>query len=93
MCINVVADAGDNILLPRPGFSLYVTLCQSLNIETRFYKLKVCCYLENLKSLLISIVFQAEKNWEVDLDNMIAAIDKKTKAILVNNPSNPCGNS
>ncbi len=41
MCINVVADANDNILVPRPGFPLYVTLCQSLQIEPRYYKLKV----------------------------------------------------
>jgi tyrosine aminotransferase len=32
-----------------------------------------------------------EKNWEVDLESMRAAIKPKTKAILVNNPSNPCG--
>ena len=41
MCINCLADPGDNILLPQPGFSLYVTLCQSLHIEPRYYKLKV----------------------------------------------------
>jgi tyrosine aminotransferase len=32
-----------------------------------------------------------EKNWEVDLESMRAAIKPNTKAILVNNPSNPCG--
>lgn len=32
-----------------------------------------------------------EKNWECDLEQMEAQIDGKTKAILVNNPSNPCG--
>jgi tyrosine aminotransferase len=53
MCINVMANAGENILLPQPGFSLYVTLCQSLNIETKFYKLKVSCYSGNLKFLLL----------------------------------------
>jgi tyrosine aminotransferase len=41
MSIECFADPGDNILLPRPGFSLYVTLCQSLGIETRFYNLIV----------------------------------------------------
>jgi aspartate/methionine/tyrosine aminotransferase len=29
----------------------------------------------------------------VDLDDMKAAIDDKTKAIIINNPSNPCGKS
>jgi tyrosine aminotransferase len=41
MCIDGIADPGDNILIPRPGFSLYVTLCQSLGIEARFYDLIV----------------------------------------------------
>lgn len=31
------------------------------------------------------------KNWECDLEEMEKLIDSKTKAILVNNPSNPCG--
>ena len=41
MCIECLANPGDNILLPRPGFSLYVTLCQSLGIEIRSYDLIV----------------------------------------------------
>lgn len=41
MCIEGIADPGDNILIPRPGFSLYVTLCQSLGMENRFYDLIV----------------------------------------------------
>ncbi|CAI5736715.1 unnamed protein product [Hyaloperonospora brassicae] len=32
-----------------------------------------------------------ETNWEVDLKHMQTLIDDRTKAILVNNPSNPCG--
>lgn len=32
----------------------------------------------------------AEKGWEVNLDTVKLLIDKKTKAILVTNPSNPC---
>lgn len=32
----------------------------------------------------------AEKGWEVNLDTFRSLIDKKTKAILVTNPSNPC---
>jgi tyrosine aminotransferase len=41
MCIDALADAGDNILVPRPGFSLYMTLCQSIGIEARYYDLLV----------------------------------------------------
>jgi tyrosine aminotransferase len=32
----------------------------------------------------------ADKGWEVNLDTVKSLIDKKTKAILVTNPSNPC---
>ena len=41
MCIDGIANKGDNVLVPRPGFSLYVTLCQSLGIEVRLYNLLV----------------------------------------------------
>ena len=32
-----------------------------------------------------------EKNWEVDVAQLESLVDENTKAILVNNPSNPCG--
>jgi tyrosine aminotransferase len=32
-----------------------------------------------------------DKKWEVDLENLKETIDENTRAILVNNPSNPCG--
>ena len=41
MCITVLADAGENILVPRPGFPLYQTLAHSTGIRTKFYDLLV----------------------------------------------------
>ncbi|XP_044753018.1 tyrosine aminotransferase [Coccinella septempunctata] len=32
-----------------------------------------------------------EKDWEIDLDHLESLIDYKTAAIVLNNPSNPCG--
>ncbi|XP_045127295.1 tyrosine aminotransferase-like [Portunus trituberculatus] len=32
-----------------------------------------------------------ERNWEIDLEMLEASIDDQTAAIVVNNPSNPCG--
>ncbi|KAG5185619.1 tyrosine transaminase [Tribonema minus] len=32
-----------------------------------------------------------DRDWEVDLEHMASLIDGDTRAILVNNPSNPCG--
>ncbi|KAG1690344.1 hypothetical protein DVH05_028224 [Phytophthora capsici] len=43
---------------------------------------KIECRFYNLKP---------ECNWEVDLEHMQSLVDDNTKAILVNNPSNPCG--
>jgi tyrosine aminotransferase len=34
-----------------------------------------------------------ERNWEVDLEHLESLIDEDTSAILVNNPSNPCGSN
>lgn len=73
MCIAVLANAGENILVPRPGFPLYQTLAHSTGIRTKFYDLL------------------PERGWEVDLESLDAQIDSGTRAIVVNNPSNPCG--
>ncbi|KAI9917608.1 hypothetical protein PsorP6_013145 [Peronosclerospora sorghi] len=66
-------NPGDNILLPKPGFPLYQALCESHQVECRFYNL------------------MPEKKWEIDLHQMQSLVDDRTKAILINNPSNPCG--
>jgi tyrosine aminotransferase len=34
-----------------------------------------------------------EKQWDVDLVHLEELIDENTAAILVNNPSNPCGSN
>ena len=73
LCITSLADPGQNILVPRPGFPLYGTLAHGLGIKTKEYDLL------------------AENNWECDLDHMESLIDGDTAAILINNPSNPCG--
>lgn len=40
LAISVLTNRGQNILLPRPGFSLYRTLAVSLGIEVRYYNLR-----------------------------------------------------
>ncbi|VDK27931.1 unnamed protein product, partial [Gongylonema pulchrum] len=39
MAIEALANPGDNILVPAPGFSLYSTLIRPLNIEERHYRI------------------------------------------------------
>ncbi|KAG0292216.1 hypothetical protein BGZ97_005658 [Linnemannia gamsii] len=38
-CSGAFCNEGDNILLPRPGFSLYQTLADSKGVEVRYYDL------------------------------------------------------
>ncbi|XP_067130747.1 tyrosine aminotransferase-like [Centruroides vittatus] len=73
LCITVIANPGQNILVPRPGFPLYRTLAEGLGIETKHYNLL------------------PERGWEIDLDDLESQIDSQTVAIIINNPSNPCG--
>lgn len=73
ICIGAIAEAGKNILIPRPGFSIYRTLAVGHGIEVRSYNL-----LPN-------------KQWEVDLEQLEDKIDENTAAIVLTNPSNPCG--
>jgi tyrosine aminotransferase len=73
MVIEAIANPGDNILVPKPGFPLYATLMRPHGIEDRSYNL------------------QMEKGASVDLAHLESQIDEKTRAIIVNNPSNPTG--
>jgi tyrosine aminotransferase len=45
IAIKAFCNPGDNILLPRPGFSLYQTICEHLDVKWKHYNLLVswCC--------------------------------------------------
>ncbi len=44
LCITVLANPGQNILIPKPGFSIYKTLCGTLDIEVKYYNLLVSLF-------------------------------------------------
>ncbi|KAK3603784.1 hypothetical protein CHS0354_042788 [Potamilus streckersoni] len=73
LCIACLCNPEQNLLIPRPGFSIYKTLAESHKIIVKDYNL-----LPN-------------KSWQVDLEHLESLIDDRTAAIVVNNPSNPCG--
>ncbi|KAF7632842.1 Aminotran_1_2 domain-containing protein [Meloidogyne graminicola] len=73
MAIVAIADPGQNVLVPRPGFPLYSTLCHPHGIETRQYRLEM------------------DDKGLIDLAHFESLIDTHTRAIIVNNPSNPTG--
>jgi tyrosine aminotransferase len=41
LCITVLASRGQNILIPKPGFSIYKTLSGTLGIDVKYYQLIV----------------------------------------------------
>jgi tyrosine aminotransferase len=73
MAIVALADPGENILVPTPGFPLYATLGKPNGIETRPYRLNM------------------NEDGLIDLQHLKELVDEKTRAIIVNNPSNPTG--
>lgn len=73
LAIGALANEGDNILLPQPGFPLFRTIAEGFGIECRYYGLK------------------PNQKWEVDLSQIPNLVDGRTAALIVNNPSNPCG--
>lgn len=44
LVISVLADSGQNILVPRPGFMIYKTLAEGLGIVIKYYRLLVRIY-------------------------------------------------
>jgi tyrosine aminotransferase len=73
LCFYVLANPGENILIPTPSFN-YRTWLHGPGIVSKGYKL------------------DPSRNWEIDLKHLESQIDDKTRAILVNNVGNPCGN-
>lgn len=45
LCITALARDGQNILIPRPGFSIYRTLAEGLGIAVKTYNLCVSFYI------------------------------------------------
>lgn len=81
IAMAALLNEGDAVLIPRPGFALYRVIAQSLGAVTLPYDLL------------------PEKNWAIDMVALEATIVEYNsssrgiiKAILINNPSNPCGN-
>lgn len=41
LAVTVLADSGQNILVPRPGFMIYQTMAEGMGIELKYYDLLV----------------------------------------------------
>jgi aspartate/methionine/tyrosine aminotransferase len=70
---KLLANPGDNVLVPRPSYPLFEYLATMESIAVRQYPL----------------TYQGA--WTIDLDGLAAAIDERTRAIVVVHPNNPTG--
>lgn len=52
-----------------------------------------CPLTRGTKVISKSYNLDPDKGWDIDLKHMESLIDVNTKAILINNPGNPCGNA
>ena len=50
LCITVLANPGQNILIPRPGFPFYQCVAHGLGIRTKFYDLQVGAISQSIRS-------------------------------------------
>ncbi|HHV63137.1 MAG TPA: aminotransferase class I/II-fold pyridoxal phosphate-dependent enzyme [Firmicutes bacterium] len=68
-----IAKAGDQVLLPEPGWPNYSFQTRVIGVEPVYYHLN------------------PSAGFLPDLDEMRSLINERTRAILINSPSNPCG--
>lgn len=72
---RLLADPGDRVLVPRPGYPLFDYLAGLESVETDVYPLRA----------------GAAGAWRIDLDALEAAVEARTRAVLVVQPHNPTG--
>jgi aspartate aminotransferase len=72
--IQMIADAGDEIVLPTPAWPNYAGPMRLLGA----------------RPVEVPLDF-ANGRWHLDLDKLFGAITNRTKAIVLNSPSNPIG--
>ena len=75
LLFKILADPGDEILIPRPGYPLITHLAGFESLVCHSYPLR----------------YHTEKGWCIDLDILEALITPRTRALVVVNPNNPTG--
>ena len=71
--VAAIAEEGDEILIPDPGWPNYVAMIELARVAPVRYRL------------------EPEQGYRPDLAALEAQITPRTKAIIINNPSNPTG--
>lgn len=73
---RLLADPGDLVHMPAPGYPLFEHLASLEGVETASYPLREP---------------RAGARWRVDLDALAAALEPRSRALLVIHPHNPTG--
>jgi aspartate/methionine/tyrosine aminotransferase len=72
---KLLTDPGDHVLVPQPSYPLLEFLAGLEAIDLQPY----------------SLLYRESAGWEIDLDSLAAAINERTRAIVIVNPNNPTG--
>jgi len=93
--MTALLNEGDALLIPRPGFALYQVIAQSLGAVALPYELLPAQnWAIDLVALEAMIVEYNSSSSSSSNSSSSSSSSSKggIKAILINNPSNPCGN-
>jgi len=77
--------------MPMPGFPLYEVIAGYKGVGVKKYRLMVRFHSAFAFVWVVHSAAQPENDWLVDIAHMDSLIDEHTAAIVINNPSNPCG--
>lgn len=75
MLFKLLANPGDEVLIPQPGYPLLTYLAEIESLHDVYYPLR----------------YHEVKGWSIDLDVFEAVITPKTKAVVLVNPNMPTG--
>ncbi|MCI0699275.1 pyridoxal phosphate-dependent aminotransferase [candidate division KSB1 bacterium] len=73
---KLLADGGQNVLVPQPSYPLFEFLAGFEGVELAPYRL---------------VYHEEKEEWRIDFDSVTAAINSQTRAIMLVNPNNPTG--
>jgi alanine-synthesizing transaminase len=73
LALTALVNPGENVLVPSPGYPLYLAVLGKLGGVANPYFL------------------DERREWQPDVADMEAKVDRKTRAVVVINPNNPTG--
>ncbi|MBR9977180.1 MAG: pyridoxal phosphate-dependent aminotransferase [Bacteroidetes bacterium] len=76
MLFKLLCDAGDGVCIPQPSYPLFSWLAALDAITIQPYRLR----------------YGSDDTWSIDMTSLEMALDNRTRAVIIVNPSNPAGN-